>query len=223
MIEIVPAVIPPNLNLVKERFFKVLGLVKRVQMDIIDGQYAPTKTWPFNGNQFEEMIRMTRGENVFPFVNEFILEIDMLVLHPIEYLSDFISIGAKSFIIHIESTDHMKECIDTIKNAGCEVGIGIKPSTDISLLEEYLDKIDFIQFMGNDKIGYNGVNLDDKVLDKIKDFNLNHPSITIQIDIGVNENTISLLKKVGVSRFVSGSVIFNSPDIAETLRKIRSD
>jgi len=110
MTEIIPAIIPQNLNLVRDRMSKVLGLVKKVQIDIMDGNYTTTKTWPFNGNQFEEIRQIVSGEENFPYIDDFILEIDMLVLHPIEYLSDFISLGAKSFIIHIDSTDHIEEC-----------------------------------------------------------------------------------------------------------------
>ena len=149
MTEIIPAIIPKNLNIIRDRFDKILGLVKKVQIDIVDGEYASTKTWPFNANQFEEMRAIVGGEERFPFIDDFILEIDMLTLHPIEYLGDFISLGAKSFIIHIDSTDHVEECLETIKSASCKIGLGIKPSGDISLLESFLPEADFVQFMGS--------------------------------------------------------------------------
>lgn len=222
MTEIIPALIPQNLNIVREQFGKVLGLVKKVQMDVVDGEYASTKTWPFNDNQFEQMMRINREEEKFPYIDDFILEIDMLVLHPIEYLSDFISLGAKSFVIYIDSTDHLKECLNTIKIAGCESGVGIKPSGDMALLESFLIKTDFVQFMGNDRVGYNGVGLDESVLEKIKNFHKRYPFIPIQIDIGVSAETIPKLKEVGVSRFISSSSIFNTPNIKESLRKLQS-
>src|SRR3989344_2067838 len=144
MAEIIPALIPQNLNIVRENFGKVLGLVKKVQIDIVDGEYASAKTWPFNDNQFEEMMNIVRGEAKFPYIDDFILEVDMLVLHPVEYLGDFISLGAKSFVVHIDSTDHIQECIDTIKNSGCRVGLGIKPSIDVDLLQSFLPQVDFV-------------------------------------------------------------------------------
>jgi len=164
MNEIIPSIIPQNLNIVRERLGKLIGLVKKVQLDIVDGNYAPPKTWPFNGNQFEEMMKIAKEEEKFPYINDFVLEIDMLVLHPIEYISDFISLGAKSFVIHIDSTDHIEECIGTLKSAGCEVGLGIKPSGDVSILESFLPELDFVQFMGNDRVGYSGVDLDESVI-----------------------------------------------------------
>ena len=222
MTEIIPAIIPKNLNIIRDRFDKILGLVKKVQIDIVDGEYASTKTWPFNANQFEEMRAIVGGEERFPFIDDFILEIDMLTLHPIEYLGDFISLGAKSFIIHIDSTDHVEECLETIKSASCKIGLGIKPSGDISLLESFLPEADFVQFMGNDRVGHSGVELDENVLEKIKNFHQRHPSVEIQIDIGVNEKTIPKLKHAGATSFVSGSSIFNTDDVKEVLLKLRS-
>lgn len=222
MVEIIPAIIPQDLSIAKEKLEKVLGLVKKVQIDIVDGEYAPVKTWPFVEKDSDDLIMMARGERIFPYINDFILEIDMMILHPVEYLSDFISLGAKSFVVHIDSTDHIQVCIDTIKNSGCGVGLGIKPSVDVDLLQPFLPLVDFVQFMGNDKIGRSGIELDNSVVNKIKYFHEKHPSIQIQIDIGVNEETISKLKDVGVSSFVSGSSIFNSPNIKETLNKLQS-
>ena len=222
MLEIIPSIIPQNLNIVRDRLGKILGSVKKVQIDIVDGIYAPTKTWPFNNNQFEEIQKIAGGREKFPYINDFILEIDMLVLHPIEYLSDFISLGAKSFIIHIDSTDHIKECLENIKEAGAKVGLGIKPSGDISLLESFLPEADFVQFMGNDKVGYSGLDLDKYVLEKIKNFHKRHPSVEIQIDIGVTEETIPKFKEAGVTSFISGSSIFNTNNPKEAIMNLQN-
>lgn len=222
MIEIIPAIIPQDLNIVREKFSKVLGLVKKVQMDIVDGQYAPVKTWPFIEKNSDDLMKLSRGEEKFPLVDNFILEVDMMIFHPIEYLSDFISLGAKSFVIHIDSTDHIRECLDTVKNSGCEAGLGIKPSVDVDLLQPFLPQTDFIQFMGSDQVGRSGIELDNSVINKIKYFHDRHPSVEIQVDIGVNEETIPKLKETGVSRFVSGSSIFNTPNIKEAIVRLQN-
>jgi ribulose-phosphate 3-epimerase len=222
MIEIIPAIIPQDFDLLKERLDKVVGLVKRVQVDIVDGKYAPTVTWPMLDEQKDHLMNMVRNEQKLPHADDFLLEIDMLVLHPIEYISDLLSIGAKSFVVHIDSTDHVEQCLKSVRDAGCEAGLGLRPSVELSKLDPYLPMADFVQFMGNDQVGYNGVGLDSKVLDKIKQFHLAHPSIPIQIDIGVNLETVHSLKLVGVTRFISGSAIFNSADIKKTIHELQS-
>lgn len=220
MIEVIPAVIPPDLKIIRERFTRVLGLARRVQVDVIDGHYAPSVTWPFGHNQMDELLRMVRGEERFPFVNDFEIEIDMMVLHPVEYISDFLSIGAKSFVIHLDSTDHAQICLETVKNAGCEAGIGIKPSGKIEDLQKFLPIVDFVQFMGNDRIGFNGVELDQKVLPMINRFHELHPSVPIQIDIGVSLETAPKLIDAGVTRLVSTSAIFSQGDPKENIARL---
>lgn len=221
MTQIVPAAIPNNLNIVRERFSQVVGVVRKVQIDIVDGKFAPPKTWPFGKDQGEELLKMVRGEEKFPFVDELDIEVDMLVLHPIEYIPDLLSIGIKSIIVHIDSTDHVKECINTIKNAGRKVGVAIKPSMSLDTLQPYILDVDFVQFMGNDRVGYNGVELDERVIEKIKTFHTAHPSIPIQIDIGVNFDTAHSLIQAGATSLVSGSVIFNYTSINDAIIKLQ--
>lgn len=222
MIEIIPAVIPSNLSIIREKFSRVVGIVKKVQIDIVDGVFAPPITWPFGKEQGDELLQMVRGEEKFPFVDELDVEIDMLILHPIETIPDLLTIGIKSFVVHIDSTDHVKECIKTIKNAGRRVGIALKPSIDLEALQPYILDVDFVQFMGNDRVGYNGVELDEKVLEKIKTLHDSHPSIPIQIDIGVNFDTAHSLIEAGATSLISGSAIWNSENIKDAIIKLQN-
>ncbi|NLE07436.1 MAG: hypothetical protein GX627_02385 [Parcubacteria group bacterium] len=222
MIEIIPAIIPQDLDEIRKKFGRVLGLAKKVQVDILDGQYAPVKSWPFIEKNSDDLFKMAKGELKFPFIDEFLVQIDLMVLHPVEYLNDFISLGAKSFVIHIDSTNHIRECLSMIKGLDCKVGLGIKPSVDTALLEPFMEQIDFVQFMGNDKIGYNGVELDNSVINKIKYFHHKNREMPIQIDIGVSEETIPILKSIGVTSFISCSAIFNSLDPEESFKKMQN-
>ena len=82
MIEIIPSIIPQDLNIVREKLDKLLGLVKKAQIDIVDGQYAPVKTWPFVEKNSDDLMKLARGEEKFPHIDDFILEIDMMVFTP---------------------------------------------------------------------------------------------------------------------------------------------
>ncbi len=211
MIEIIPAVIPKDFDEIKEKFSKVLGLAKKVQIDIVDGDYAPNRTWPFNP-----------GQNVTKllFKDDFILEIDMLVRNPTKYIPDLIKAGARSFVIQIDSCPNLEECIDLVKSSGCFVGLGVKPSIGLDLAENLFSKLDFLEFMGNDKVGYSGVELDLSVLEKIREFR-SHSDLPIQIDIGVNFDTASSLIQAGATGLVSGSAVFTGDDIEENIKRLQ--
>lgn len=221
MIQVIPAVIPHSLEEIVNKFSAVRGLVQKVQVDILDGLYAPTTTWPFNGGLKDDFINIAEGKTKFPYSDEFDIEFDLLVVNPEQYVENFVKAGGKSFVFHIDSSSDISKSVSVAKKCGCEVGLGIKPSRDTDLLEPLLNDVHFVQFMGNDRVGYNGVELEHTVLSKIAVFHKSHPEIPLQIDIGVNFDTVPLLKKAGITRIVSGTTIFNSSDIMESINKLK--
>ena len=223
MIEIIPAIIPETLEEIKNKIslLKSLpeGLVKKIQLDFVDGKYAPPVTWPFTDFQNQEDVHFAE------LGASFIIEADMFVQNPENFMDDFLEIGALSFVIHIDSTKNIKECIDKAKSAEVSIGLGVKPSLGMDLVEEFLPSINFVQFMGNDKVGYNGVRLSTEidVFQKISDFHKLHLEIPIQIDIGVNPETAPKFAEVGVSALVSGSSVFEGEgSLEENINKLKN-
>ena len=76
--------------------------------------------------------------------------------------------------------------------------------------------------MGSDRVGYNGVELDQGVYEKISDFRKVYPAMPIQVDIGVNMETAPLLIKAGATALVSGSTLFGSENIGEAIEKFKN-
>ena len=218
MVQIIPAIIPESLEEIKEKVGLVSNLVDKVQIDFVDGKYAQTKTWPFNLAEHPGPAGMQ-----LPNKDGLVLEADLMIKDPEDWIADFQSIGVRSFVIHFESTKYIDKCIFLARELGCGVGLAIKPGTDSGVLEEFVDKVDFIQFMGNDRVGYNGVELDRKVLKKIHDFRAKHPFLPIQIDIGVNARTAPELVQAGATALVSGSTVFKEGDIAENINKLKNN
>lgn len=218
LIQIIPAVIPDTLDTIREKFALVRGVTEKVQVDFVDGKYAPVTSWPFN----------TEGDftlEKFPFIDELKIEADIFVQEPREFLLKLIRVGFKDFVIHLDSVDSVQkfsECLELAKSALGEVGIGIKPSGDLEKLEFFLNKCNFVQFMGNDNVGHHNVELDETVLDKIKNFHAAHPEKPIQIDIGVTFDTARKIKEAGVTRLVSGSDVFESEfPVSQAIEKLQ--
>ena len=215
MIQVVPAILPESFDDIVEKVSRVHTSVKRVQIDITDGSYAPTHTWPFTSTaHFSDLVSQDEG---MPMWEEIDYEVDMLVRKPERYIEEWMAIGISAAIIHIESTDVFADISKKLRDRGVECGAGILPSTDISKLEPLIEHIDFIQCMGSDAIGKHGVSLDERVYDKVRDLRAKYPDMPIAVDIGVNEETAPGLVEAGATKLVSGSAIFGSEDIKGTI------
>lgn len=213
MIDIVPAIIPKSLSEIEEKVSRVLGQVDTVSIDISDGVFAPTKTWPFEGGDVYAFQNMIDGNHLLPYAEHVNYELDMMVATPAEYIEDWLQLGISSFVIHRESCENDGfEIVRTLKEQGKQVGIAIKPKESIDVLEPFISEIDFVQIMGNDKIGYNGVPLDESVFTKIRTVKDLYPYVTISVDIGVNRETAPLLVSAGATKLISGSGVFGKED-----------
>jgi len=220
MVEIIPAIIPPDLEYISEKLSLVKGIARTVQIDFVDGLYAPPKTWPFNEGQRREFEEIVRGDKQMPYSEDFVFEFDLLLKGPENFIDEFACLGPRGMVVHIESTGNLSQCIRKVREKDIFLGLAIKPSTSLDILYKWIDQADFVQFMGNDRIGYNGVTLDEGVLDKIREVRAKYPEVYLAIDIGVNTETASRIINAGINKLISGSTIFGSRNIEETMEKL---
>lgn len=216
MIQVVPALLPENYADILGKVSRVKNIVPRVQLDVADGTYAPSKTWPYNGDEahLKEILAQTEG---LPYWDEMDYEVDLLINEPERVVDTWIQVGIVGAVVHVESTQKLDEIITKLKDVDCEIGLGIKPSTPNEVLFPYIEKINFVQCMGSDEIGFAGVSLDERVYDKIKSLRAQFPDLPIAVDIGVDDDTAPLLVEAGATKLVSGSLIFGSEDVKDTV------
>lgn len=216
---IVPAIIPKEFQDIPAKLELVKGIADSVQIDIVDGFFAPNKTWPFLGDR-GEFSSMLQEESGLPFWEDFDFEFDLMVSKPAVVVPDFVRIGASRVIVHIESIepDALSTLISEWKHSA-DVGLALKPSTPLEKLETFLHEVSFVQCMGNDRISFGGVPLDEaQVLPKIRILRKRYPALAISVDIGVNRDTAPRLIEAGATRLVAGSAIFGSDNPGEALR-----
>lgn len=213
MAEIVPAIIPKSFAEIEDKVSQVLGYVDTVSIDIVDGVFAPVTTWPFDGGDSYAFQNMLDGNQLLPYAEQIRYELDMMVSGPREHLDNWLELGVSSFVIHNESCEgDIFEIVRILTEHGKQVGVAIKPRESLEVLESFISEIDFVQLMGNDNIGHNGVKLDDTVYEKIRTVKDMYPYVTISIDIGVNRETAPRLVEAGATKLVSGSGIFGAED-----------
>jgi ribulose-phosphate 3-epimerase len=206
---IIPAIIPDSLNQLQSRLQEIEGVVKRVQIDVMDGTYAPTVSWPYEGVVRDAFEATRREDQGLPYWQNFDFEIDLLLKNPEKRIVEWILAGAACLIFHVESTEKLKEITQECFERRVEMALALKPSTSLEAIAPYIDRAVFVQVMGSDRIGYHGVSLDPKALEMIRAIKTRWPNTLVGIDIGVNQETIPLLYEAGARRFAAGSAIFS--------------
>ena len=223
MTDVIPAILPESFEDITEHAARVKDLVPRMQIDISNGSYAPTTTWPYlNDAHLSALVSQDEG---LPYWEDLSYEVDMLIKEPEAALDNWINAGVVGAIIHIESTAAYAEILQKARDFDIELGWGIKPSTPNETLFGIIDTHgmpDFVQCMGNDTIGHSGVELDESVYDKIAAIRARYPELPIAVDIGVNEETAQELVDAGATKLVAGTAVFGAIDIKDAIDSLQN-
>lgn len=231
--EIIPAILTNSYDDLKNKISLVRGFVPLVQVDICDGKYVNSMTWPFGYTQgqpfFDKHFLAILDEQIgMPFWEDIDFELDLMTLDAVENFDIYSKLSPKRMIFHIEAMSDKEafleflEGIDPYFKDSIEFGIAVLPITDLAILDKAISNISFVQFMGIENIGYQGEEFDESILEKIKNFKNKYPDIIVSVDGGVNLNIAHELKNIGVDRVVSGSAIYNSNDIIGTIEEFRN-
>ena len=149
-----------------------------------------------------------------------------LMIDPVDSLAqDFIKAGADLISFHPEASRHVHRSIRAIKEKGCKVGLVFNPATSLDILENVLDEIDLVLIMSVNP-GFGGQSFIESSLDKLKKvrqmIDASGRDIRLEIDGGINKDTIAKAAEAGADTFVAGSAIFNTDNYEQTISDLRS-
>ncbi len=209
MPEIVPVIIAKNFTELEKKLKFVEPLTRAVQLDVMDGIFAPEKSW----NNPAELKNLKTTLD---------LEAHLMISEPEKEIDNWISSGVKRILVHFETTKNLKEIIEKIKDAGVKVGVVLNLETPVSAIDEFIDKIDLVQLMSVAQIGYHGHPFDERVLPKISALRQKYPNVKIAIDGGINIETAKKAAKAGADILVAGSAIFDSEDVKKAFEELRN-
>ena len=183
-----------------------------IHVDIMDGKFVPSKNFTA-----EEVIEDLKGV-LKP------IEIHLMTYEPEKYIEKLIELNPQRIIFHLESNTDIESVIKILNRNNIEVGIAIKPNTEIMYLDNYLDKIDFILVMTVEP-GAGGQRFMFDMEEKIKDLNdLRYNkdyAYKIGVDGGVNEYSALKCKKDGADELVVGSYICRYENFNERINNLR--
>ncbi len=214
--EIIPAIMPKGFDDIREHAEKVFEYVDYVQLDLMDGQFVESKSWPFFEKDKQSARELMDGEIRLPYSDKIKYEFDLMVREPEADLRKFVKLGASRLIVHANSIDDKDFFTKEIESLGIEWGVAFLATDNLNDWKEVIAKADFVQLMGIENIGYQGQPFDPRVLDQANKVRVIKQNAIISVDGGINLDTAHELAQIGVTRVVSGSVVFgaNNPSVS---------
>jgi len=183
-----------------------------IHIDVMDGHFVPNITMgPI-------IVEAARKSTRLP------LDVHLMIENPDRYIPDFAKAGADYIAVQAEACVHLHRTVHLIKESGAKAGVALNPSTPLSALDWVLEDLDFIVIMSVNP-GFGGQKFIRNSLDKIRKLRAmlqDHGlKALIQVDGGVNKNTIDKIAQAGADVFVAGSAVFGSSDYGETISSFR--
>jgi len=184
-----------------------------IHVDVMDGRFVPNLT--FGAKVIETLRRCT----TLP------LDVHMMVVEPERYFDDFVAAGATGLTIHAEVSPHLQRQLSRIRELGCAAGVALDPSTPLSAVEEVLADLDLLLVMSVNP-GFSGQQFIPSSLDKVararRMLDRARASAALQVDGGINRETIGDVWRAGADTFVAGNAVFGSPDPRAEVAALRA-
>ncbi len=212
MIQIAPSILAANFAKLGEEVKEVEKAgAQLIHIDVMDGHFVPNISF---GSIALDAIRP---------LTDLPLDVHLMIENPDQYIEQFAKAGADYITVHVEACRHLHRTIQLIRSYGVKPGVVLNPHTPIESIQHVLEDIDMVLFMTVNP-GFGGQKFIHSVVPKIealaaiiKERNLD---IAIEIDGGINAETIIPCAKAGATIFVAGSAIYNKEDRTAALQEI---
>lgn len=204
MPEIVPSLLSSDFSRITDQIKAVERAgATRLHLDIMDGHFVPNITiGPF----IVEAIRK---------VTSLHLESHLMIENPERYIKNFVDAGSDTVIVHVEASKDLYADLKMIRKLGVKAGLVLNPPTPFENIEPYLQNIDHLLVMTVNP-GFGGQKMIEEALGKVtlaKPYQEKY-KFPIEVDGGVNLNTIEKAVKAGADLLVAGEAVFgnNKPE-----------
>jgi ribulose-phosphate 3-epimerase len=185
----------------------------QLHIDVMDGHFVPNISY---GAPIMKSLRK---------VNGMFFDTQLMISEPLRYIEDFVKAGADRITFHLESDNDPMEVIEKIKSFGVLPAIAIKPKTPFEKVVPYLPFIEMVLVMTVEP-GFGGQSFMADMMPKVKALReiieKEGLSVNIQVDGGIDKNTIGTAAEAGANIFVAGSALFKQEDYGKAVAELRA-
>jgi ribulose-phosphate 3-epimerase len=188
--------------------------VDRIHLDVMDGHFVPNIS-------FGPLVaKSIRPHCPIP------LEAHLMIENADRYLEPFVAAGVDLIIVHVEACHRLEETIRAVRAFGKKVGVTLNPGTPLSSIEPVLAAVDLLLVM-TVQPGFGGQAFLPGMLDKIREaralVDRVHPACELEVDGGINLDTIHDAHHAGAEVFVVGSAVYNHrASVGDNVRQLNA-
>jgi ribulose-phosphate 3-epimerase len=184
-----------------------------IHIDVMDGRFVPNLSYGV------KVIETVRRQTELP------LDVHLMVVEPEKFFDDFVDAGATGLTIHAEVSPHLNRQLNRIRELGAAAGVALNPSTSLSAIENVLADLDLLLVMTVNP-GFGGQQFIAHSLEKIsrarRMLDAAGCRAVLEVDGGINRETIFQCWRAGADTFVAGNAIFVSDDPRAEIGMLRA-
>lgn len=185
-----------------------------IHVDVMDGHFVPNITMG------PAVVRSLSRAATVP------LDVHLMITDPDRYISDFAEAGAAMLSVHVEAAPHLHRTIHAIRDLGVKAGVVLNPATPVNALSEIAGDVDFVLVMSVNP-GFSGQAFIPHSESKIREVRAlldrsGNQSAPIEVDGGIDLNTVSGVVAAGARILVAGAAVFGAPDPGRAVRDLKA-
>jgi len=212
VIRIAPSILSANFAALGEEIRKVEEAgAHMLHVDVMDGHFVPNITIG------PPVVRSVRKTTRLP------LDVHLMISDPDKYIPAFIEAGSDMLTVHAEATVHLDRTLNFIRSQNAGVGVSINPATPLSAVHHVLGLVDMLLIMSVNP-GFGGQPFIPYTVHKIRQARQiiedHHYRCAIEVDGGIDIDTLPEVVQAGAEVLVAGSAIFHAPDPARKVKEL---